>query len=190
MELKNVSGSAINLDSYTLELVNGTGGGAAIYQTIDLPNVSLEAGDDYVVCANPATTANCDLDVSPDTNLIQNGAPDAIGLRESGTLVDALSYEGNSGAPYTEGSGLGLDDNAATPAEGLSRCPDGTDSDQNNADFLLRAGTSGEANSCPPAPLALEISEIQGAGHLSPHAGELVLTSGVATAKTGNGFYL
>jgi hypothetical protein len=190
MELKNVSGSAINLDSYTVELVNGTGGGATIYQTIDLPSVSLAAGDYYVVCANAATTANCDLDVSPDTNLIQNGAPDAIGLRESGTLVDALSYEGDSGAPYTEGSGLGLDDNAAAPSESLSRCPDGTDTDQNNADFLLRADTPGTANSCPPAPVALEISEIQGASHLSPYAGALVLTSGIATAKTGNGFYL
>src|SRR5262245_64775727 len=41
LELKNISSSTINLDNYTLELVNGTGGGAAIYQTIDLPNVNL-----------------------------------------------------------------------------------------------------------------------------------------------------
>ena len=93
LELKNVSGGAIGLDDYSVELVNGTGGGASVYATIDLPDVSLAAGDYYVICANAATVANCDLDSSPDTNFIQNGAPDAIGLRSNGALVDAVSYE-------------------------------------------------------------------------------------------------
>ena len=31
LELKNVSATAINLDSYAVELVNGTGGGAVVY---------------------------------------------------------------------------------------------------------------------------------------------------------------
>ena len=99
LELRNISGSAINLGPYAVELVNGNTGGAVVYQTIDLPDVTLAAGDHYVVCANAATTANCDLDVLPDSTLIQNGAPDATGLRLGSTLVDALSYEGNSGAP-------------------------------------------------------------------------------------------
>jgi hypothetical protein len=75
LEIKNVSGEAIDLSSYSVELVNGTGGGATVYQTITLPTVSLAAGDYFVVCANLATVANCDLDVAPDTNLIQNGPP-------------------------------------------------------------------------------------------------------------------
>jgi predicted extracellular nuclease len=189
LELKNVGASAIDLDSYAVQLVNGTGGGASIYQTIDLPSVMLPPGDHYVVCGNAANTANCDLDVLPDSNLIQNGDPDAIGLLESGVLIDALSYEGNSGSPYTEGSGAGADTGTAI-AEGLSRCPDGADSDQNSADFLLRASTPGALNSCPPAPVPLQIAEIQGAGHVSPHANELVLTGGIVTAKLANGFYL
>jgi predicted extracellular nuclease len=190
LELKNVGASTIDLDSYAVELVNGTGGGASVYQTIDLPSVTLPAGDHYVVCANAANTANCDLDVLPDSNLIQNGEPDAIGLRQSGALIDALSYEGSSGSPYTEGSGVGLADNGAASAEGLSRCPDGADSDQNSADFLLRESTPGAPNSCPPPPVARQIAEIQGASHVSPHAGEFVLTGGIVTAKLANGFYL
>src|SRR5215208_2396309 len=75
LELENVSAAAIELDAYAVELVNGTGGGATVYQTIDLPAVSLAAGDHYVVCANAATTANCDLD---GVSSIQNGDPDAI----------------------------------------------------------------------------------------------------------------
>jgi hypothetical protein len=65
LELKNVSGSAIGLDGYSVELVNGTGGEAAVYNTIPLPSLSLPIGDYFVVCANAATTANCDLDVAP-----------------------------------------------------------------------------------------------------------------------------
>jgi uncharacterized protein len=189
LELRNVSASAISLDSYQVELVNGTGGGAGLYQTIDLPNVTLAAGDYYVVCANPATTANCDLDVSPDTNLIQNGAPDAIGLRESGTLIDALSYEGDSGSPYTEGSGTGLEDDPSLADKGLSRCPDGFDTDHNNADFGYRDMTPGATNECPVVTLAA-IHEIQGAGHISPMEGDAVLTSGIVTATRSNGFWM
>ena len=103
-----------------MELVNGSGGGAVIYNTIVLPSVSLAAGAYFVVCANAATVVNCDLDVSPDTNFIQNGAPDAVGLRDTAaTLIDAVSYEGNAGSPYTEGSGDGLVDNPNVDASGL-----------------------------------------------------------------------
>ena len=65
LELKNVSAAAIDLDPYSVQLVNGTGGGATSYQTIDLPSVSLANGDHYVVCANMANTANCDLESLP-----------------------------------------------------------------------------------------------------------------------------
>jgi hypothetical protein len=78
VEIKNNGSSAVSLSGVTLELVNGSGG--AIYDTINLPAVSLAAGDYFVVCANAATVANCDLDDDPDTNFIQNGAPDAVGL--------------------------------------------------------------------------------------------------------------
>jgi len=136
LELKNISGDDVNLNGWTVELVNGTGGGAAIYQTINLPNVNLAAGGYFVICANAANTPNCDLDVAPNTDLIQNGAPDGIGLRNAGVLVDAVSYEGNTGAPYTETSGVGLIDGAGVANQGISRFPDGTDTDVNNVDLL------------------------------------------------------
>jgi uncharacterized protein len=190
LELENVSGSAINLDTYLVQLVNGTGGGAAVYDTIDLPAVTLAAGDYYVVCANAANVANCDLDDDPNTDFIQNGAPDAIGLRDGSTLVDALSYEGDSGAPYTEGSGAGLNDDPNAGTNGLSRCPDGTDTDVNTADFVYASSTPGAANTCPSPPSAVEINEIQGASHVSPLVGQAVQTSGIVTAGRTNGFYL
>ncbi|MCI0575287.1 MAG: lamin tail domain-containing protein [Chloroflexi bacterium] len=191
LELKNVSSGAINLDLYAVELVNGTGGGAALYQTIDLPNVNLAAGDYFVVCANAATTANCDLDVAPDTNLIQNGAPDAVGLRLSGALVDAVSYEGNSGAPYTEGSGTGLEDNPDTGLKSIGRCPDGADTDQNNIDFAFADISPGATNNCPLPGIELTIMQIQGLAHKSTYLGETALNvPGIVTVVRGNGFYM
>jgi predicted extracellular nuclease len=189
LELKNVSSTAISLAGYTVELVNGTGGGAAIYRPIALPSTTLAAGDYFVICSNPATTPNCDLDGGPDSDLIQNGAPDAIGVRIDGSLVDAVSYEGDSGAPYTEGSGTGLNDDPSLPAKGLSRCPDGFDTDQNNADLDYRDTTPGAANACPTVIVA-EISAIQGAAHISPLVGQEVLTAGIVTATRSNGFWM
>jgi predicted extracellular nuclease len=191
-ELKNVSASAIDLDAYVVELVNGNAGGALIYDTINLPDVSVPAGDYFVVCANATTVVNCDLVHAPATNSIQNGGPDAVGLRNGATLVDALSYEGDSGAPYTEGSGTGLEDDPAG-TNGLSRCPDGIDTDVNNVDFRYASSTPGTANDCPSPPTAVEIAEIQGASHASPLVGQSVQTTGIVTAlrfSGGNGFYL
>ncbi|REJ76485.1 MAG: hypothetical protein DWQ30_18035 [Acidobacteria bacterium] len=147
VEIANVGTVAADLSGFVLDLVNGSGGGATIYGTIALPAVSLSPGDYFVVCANAATVANCDLDVSPDTNLVQNGAPDAVALVTllDGSIADTVSYEGDTGAPYTEGSGAGLEDSGDGS---ISRCPDGADSDQNGLDFVFAAATPGAANDC------------------------------------------
>ena len=188
IELKNTDTSAVDLSQFTLELVNGNG--TIVYQTITLPAVILAAGDYFVVCANAATVANCDLDVGPDTNLIQNGAPDAVGLRFNGILVDAVSYEGDTGAPYTEGSGVGLEDDPAEAEKGISRCVDGTDNDQNNTDFLLTGITPGAANEClieACGDTFTPIYTIQGSGLASPLAGNVVATEGVVVGDFQDG---
>jgi predicted extracellular nuclease len=190
LEIKNVSGAPVDLTGHSVELVNGTGGGAAVYQTIALRSTTLAAGDYFVVCANAATVANCDLDVAPDTNLIQNGAPDAVAIRLGSTVVDTVSYEGDTGAPYTEGSGVGLEDDPSLADRGISRCADGVDTDQNNADFLFASATPGAANDCPapPPPFgacgepATMIWEVQGSGAASPLVGQSHVVEGVAVA--------
>ncbi len=146
IELKNVSLNAINLDAYELQLVNGEDGTATVYKTIDLPNVDLAAGDYYVICADNTKVANCDLDGSPETDLIQNGAPDAVALFLNGVVIDTVSYEGNTIAPYTETSGTGLEDNGSQPFLGLSRFPDGSNTNQNHVDLSVRCTTPGAAN--------------------------------------------
>ncbi len=144
IEIKNTGAVDINLDPYDLILVNGSGG--AIYRTIDLPSFTLAAGDYFVVCGNPANVINCDLDASPDSDLVQNGSPDAVALVSGSTIIDTVSYEGNTVAPYTEGSGTGLEDNPGNAFSGISRFPDGVDTDVNNVDLSPRCITPGAAN--------------------------------------------
>jgi predicted extracellular nuclease len=199
VEIKNISADTVSLDGWTLELVQGTGGGASVYNSIALPNVSLAAGDYFVVCGDDASVANCDLDVSPDSNLIQNGAPDAVGLRDAAnTLIDAVSYEGDSGAPYTEGSGGGLSDSSSAANLAISRFPDGVDTDQNNVDLSRRCITPGSANTdqstgCVVVP-TVTIPEIQGDGLWTPYYGQEVQTIGIVTADfqdtEKSGFFL
>jgi len=144
IEIKNVSSVTIDLAAFSIELVDGFGGGAVVYQTIDLPAVSLAAGDYFVICGNGATVANCDFDVAPDTNLIQNGNPDAVAIMHDGEVIDVISYEGTVPDPYNEGASS-LSDPAIFHV-GLSRWPNGGDTDQNEVDFDRRCITPGEAN--------------------------------------------
>ena len=142
VELYNPCSQAINLADYSVVFVNGANG--TFYGNFQLPNVMLAPGDFYVICGNGANTPNCDLDVSPNTNLIQNGDPDAVALFYVQAIADAVSYEGST-TGFTEGSGDGLFDLAA-PQLGIGRYTDGVDSDFNNVDFSIQCITPGEPN--------------------------------------------
>ena len=165
VEIYNAGDGVADLSSYSLQFVNGNG--VSVYDTIQLTG-TLASGDYYVVCANAATVANCDLDDSPDTNFIQNGAPDAIALLDAAVIVDTVSYEGDVPG-YTEGTGIiSGENNDDDPNLSLNRLPDGTDTDNNDADFSLCPPTPGVANDCdddpPPPAEVVKIHEIQGSG--------------------------
>ena len=145
VELHNVSGAPVELGGHQLRLVNGNGG--ATYVTVDLPAGALEPGGHYVVCANAATVAGCDLDIAPDTNLVQNGDPDAVSLWNGAALVDAVSY-GGVVPGHVEGP-AGAPKDSAVAGESLARVPDGCDTDDNAADFAVAPATPGASNGEP-----------------------------------------
>ncbi len=163
VELKNTGLNTISLSGFNVQLVNGSGGGAVVYTTVPLPNVTLAAGA-YFVLGNDASIPNINLVTGANFNFIQNGSPDAIGLRDpSNNLIDAVSYEGNTGAPYTEGTGISVpNSDDATVGIGISRFPDGSDSNDNSADWgrhCLSPGATNNASSTncictPPAATA------------------------------------
>ncbi len=91
LELKNVSGSAISLNGWTVELFNGAT--SLVYRTTPLPDVSLPAGDYFL-----------DLLESGDDGELRSGRRPRHGpdperrsrrdrLRNAGALVDAVSYD-------------------------------------------------------------------------------------------------
>lgn len=162
VELKNTGTVPANLSNFTLLFINGSDG--STYQTFNLSG-TLGVGEYFVLCGDAGNTPRCDLDVSPDADLIQNGEPDAIALLFNGDVVDTVSYEGDVAPPYVEGSGVGLEDSPDTPFVSLSRSPDGADTDVNNVDFSLRCTTPGRENSvdntaCPDPRPPVVINEI------------------------------
>lgn len=155
IELYNAGSSAINLGDYTVTLLNGFNN--TLYDSVALPQQNLNPGDYFVICSGYGRTPNCDLVKSnvPSTGWIQNGSPDAIGLREnsSGNLVDAVSYEGNVLAPYASGNGLPLansdtaqSDSIAGRYLSISRFPDGHDTNNDSLDWNRVCATPGYAN--------------------------------------------
>jgi len=169
IELKNVGSADVDLTGVSVQLINGNGD--STYKTIALPSQTLGAGEYFVICGDPSNTPRCDLDVSPNSNLIQNGPPDAVAIFFDGTVIDAVSYEGDV-LSVVEVSGDGLADSGSIEFVSISRFPDGVDTNQNNVDLSLRCTTPGKANSvdaadCPDPVPPVVINEL----HADPASG-------------------
>ena len=157
IEIKNVGESAFPLQYLSVVFINGNNGGAVEYRTIQSASwPALDPGDYFVICGNQGLTINCDHAATPATNLIQNGSPDAIVLMSSldSTVYDVLSYGGDVPG-YTEGTGTSAEDTNLQDGLSLSRWPDGSDTDDNDADFVIGCPTPGEANELDPVDCAL-----------------------------------
>lgn len=162
IELYNPTNEAALLDGFYLSLINGSNG--TEYLNIPLTG-SIAAGGYFVICAAGSGTANCNLEIDPGTaGFIQN-ATDGIGLYLTdgggiGTdlLLDAVSYGTGTIEGLTEGSaGAGNDDGEGD--FGLSRLPNGNDTDDNGADFALVGITPGAANdACAGATFSVQAS--------------------------------
>ncbi len=148
VEIKNTTNHWLNLGQYDLHLVNGSGPGLSI-NTIALPPFNIGPNQYYVVCGTPANVPGCNQTVSPNIDFLSNALPSAVALayRSTGTVIDTVSYGGNTGGPYTEGAGVWPVPDGNTPNLGISRIPDGQDTNRNNIDFSIRCITPGQFNS-------------------------------------------
>ena len=148
VELYNFGPNPVLMNEVILALINGANGMS--YDTIFFPAVTLGPGDYYVVCGDGGNVANCDQMEDQTSDLIQNGAPDAMVLYDimDSVIIDRLSYEGDV-IGMTEGTGVpaNMGDNNDDHNVSLSRIPNGEDTDNNSADFVLTASTPGGANS-------------------------------------------
>lgn len=142
IELYNSGASAVSLDNFTIELINGNN--SLSYRTINLSSFSIDANAYFVVCGDASLVANCDYSFTTTTSWMQNGAPDGVGLYENDNLLDSLSYEGVL-FPLTEGDQLLVIDNAIDNFS-ISRIANGIDTNNNANDFQLGCVTPGTIN--------------------------------------------
>ncbi|MCB9649533.1 MAG: lamin tail domain-containing protein [Deltaproteobacteria bacterium] len=153
VEIYNRGGTAYDLTGVAVVMVNGNGG--AEYGRYPLSG-TLAAGG-YLVLGNTGVTVPSGVTfITLPANGLQNGAPDGIALVDtaSGTVLDALSYEG----AITTATIMGIsgpvnlvEGTAATavdPGAGsLARLPNGSDTDNADQDWALSANpTPGAAN--------------------------------------------
>ncbi len=138
VEIANTGAGTASLDGLALVLVNG--GDATEYDRESLSGALAPGG--YLVIQIEA----------------QNGAPDGVALLDTGTgtLVDALSYEGEIRTATIDGATYDLVEGTPLPAtvadsntiEGsIARLPDGQDTDDAASDWAFTTTvTPGSAN--------------------------------------------
>jgi hypothetical protein len=161
LELFNPSSATTSLAGLSIVLVNGATN--TDYATIDLTPVGSITAGNYLVIAGTAVTVPTSaqkLDPLWTQDEIQNGGPDGIALVDmvSGTVIDAISYEGpitaamvsGVAAPINlvEGQALGsavADSTTATAT--LCRYPNGADTNDAMTDWrICNVRTIGTAN--------------------------------------------
>ena len=186
IELYDGGEGSQSLNGLSLVLFNGSNDSS--YKAVSLNGFQTNADGYFVVCGDDSNVSNCDLDLSPDSNLVQNGA-DAVALFSrpasdfpNGTpvttdgLIDAVVYDTND----SDDAGLLPLLNAGQPQlneamngnkdqHSLQRCSGGA---RNTEGFIADLPTPGEANACggsEPEPtlgacgdVATPISAIQG----------------------------
>ncbi len=199
------------LDGLVLVLYNGSND--LSYAAFDLDGLSTDADGYFVVCGNAATVPNCDLDVAPNTDMLQNGQ-DAVALYTgdatsfpNGTsvtfinLMDALVYDTddaddpgllvllNPGQPQVNEGGRG-----DALSHSNQRCPNGSGGRRNTVTYDQYLPTPGTANTCGgvPEPFgtcgdpATAIHAIQGSGISSPEEGNLRVIEGIVVGSFQN----
>jgi len=174
-------GGAGNTDLTGLSIVLYNGSNNLSYRAFDLDGQSTDANGYFVLCGNAANTVNCGLDVSPDTNLIQNGEdavtllvgdaanfPNGTVLPVDGDIVDAIVYE--TGSDTNSGLLVLLNAGQAVVNEGgggdqtghsNQRCANGSGGARNTNTYTQATPTPGTDNNCgaPSTPDVL-INEV------------------------------
>lgn len=156
VEIFNPTANPIALADLSLIMINGSDTGACptgcqtgdriMLSTAGITNLASNA---YLVIRNSAVTLPMSTaQITVPSNTFQNGDRDGLALvnTATNTVLDTFSYEGsiNGFVPtaftcsidLVEGTALAASDNSTTVAS-LSRLPNGTDTNNANADFMI-----------------------------------------------------
>lgn len=146
VEILNPGSGAVDLSGYRIELVDGTRG--ATYATYT-GSGQLGAGkyfvigDTTVIQPDPPLPAGT-VTLALDGKGLQQG-PDIVRIVKISTekVMDAVKYEGSA-----DGAGEGATAPSDTEDKSIGRCPNGSDTNDNRADFVIMTPTAGKANTC------------------------------------------
>jgi len=190
-----------SLTGYVLVLYNGSND--LSYLAFDLDGQSTDANGYFVLCGDSSVVTACDLDVSPNTDLVQNGQ-DAVALYTANAtdfpantpvtttnLVDALVYDTsdaddagllvllNAGQPQVDENA-----NAQGTTESNQRCPNGSGGARNTSSYDQYPPTAGAENACGVTSPTLSIAD---AGIVEGDSGtsNLVFTVTVSPVAAG-----
>lgn len=168
VELYNAGASTVSLAGVALILENGSSVPGTEYDRYDLTALGSLAPGEYLILGPPVLTSslpsgvkfiNYDSTCGTNSNCIQNGAPDAVGLVNltTGSMIDSLAYEGAmTGAvngvgvldfsePPMGPSPTAVDSNTANGS--MCRSPNGTDTNNAAMDWkFCMTPTPGAAN--------------------------------------------
>ncbi|WP_162621947.1 ExeM/NucH family extracellular endonuclease [Microbacterium suaedae] len=198
VELYNPTEAAIDLTELRLEYKSSGGGSGG---TLDLEG-TVGPGAYFLVQLSGGGGSGEPLPT-----------PDQLGsMNMSASNGRVYLYEGDGQFPATEGDlagttglvdmiGYGSAVSYETAAAGrlsnttsASRDVDGTDTDDNSADFTVgepspasAGGDSGDPDPTPTDPVDMTIAEVQGTGDASEHQGVTVVVEGVVTADWREG---
>lgn len=190
IELYNPTSTDLDLTGWSVEYLSASGNSGGKHEL----SGSLPAGGYFLIQEGGGDTG--EPLPSPDAvgNLNLSGSKGSVKLYDaSGAEVDIVGY---GEASISEGSPAQALNNSTS----AQRDAEGTDTDNNAADFSAAAPTpksAGGANVSDPTPAepgsTVTIPEIQGTGAESPLKGQNVTTQGVVTAvwqgeKSLNGF--
>ncbi len=205
VELYNSSDAALSLEGWSLQYRSGTGAGAP--SSVAALKGSIPAKGHYLVKGGTNSSASTAAELPPAdveaTGFNPSGTTGTIVLARQATAVDPLASGSVVGqADIADLLGYGTSNTFETQAakapsgntdvKSLNRS-NGTDSNNNAADFTLSATITPTAASSAPAPApdpdpapapaaAKTIAEIQGDGTASPLVGSTVTTRGKVTA--------
>ena len=209
IELRNNGSSPVSLASWSVQYISASPGATTTWQVTNLTG-SIAPGATYLVGEAAGAGGTTDLPTPDATGAINmSGTSGTVALVTSqtaltcktaadcaadGTVKDLVGYgtavvhEGTADAP------------AATNTTSVARSAQGTDTDQNGADFTAGAptptaggssgGTTGGSTGggTGPTPGPLRIHDIQGTSFVSPQNGQTVTNvPGIVTAVRTSG---
>lgn len=195
VEIVNTGPASVDLSSYAVSLYFN--GSASAGQTISLSG-TLDAGDVFVLANSSASFA-----ASADAlsgSLTFNG-DDAVALSADGSILDVIGQIGSDPGSYWGSAPTKTQDATLRRLDSVSNGDtDGSDAFDPSVEWLGLAqdsfdglGCAGEGACETQPPELTRIFDLQGAGHVSPYNGQVVVARGIVTALrtvSGPGFYL